>query len=105
MANYLLDKQAGISTQMPDTGAIDKAADYNNYKKQGGGFQQKTENHYHYNNTDPGLKQSVDEMVKSQKETNKFISDPNNRRAYISSDIQKEHEEEQQILSEINTAK
>jgi hypothetical protein len=111
MANYLLDKQAGISTTMPDNGAIDEATDYNNYKKQGGSFQQTVIQ------TDPGIKEGIDSIAKNQKKmaenqermtknqekTNEYISDPKNRRAYISTDIQKNHEEEMAILEEINT--
>ena len=103
MANYLLDKQAGISTQMPDMGAVDRAADYNNYKKNGGSFQQKTENHYHYNQ-ESGQNEEMKRTADGIEELNAHLRDPNNRRAYISSDIQKEHDEEQQILDEINTA-
>lgn len=104
MANYLLDKQAGVANAMPDAGAIDQAADFNNFKRNGGGYN-KTENVTNNYITNQQESESTRQMAEDMHELKNHMKDPSNRRAYISDDIQKEHDEEQQILDEINTMK
>jgi 1,2-phenylacetyl-CoA epoxidase PaaB subunit len=49
------------------------------------------------------MEENQREMTTSQQRLEEYLSDPNNRRAYIINEIQKEHDEEMRILNEINT--
>ncbi|MFW5983511.1 MAG: hypothetical protein ACOCQ4_03335, partial [bacterium] len=93
----------GVATSMPDTGAISKAAEYNNYKRNGGQYTQSQTVTNNNNYTDPELKEGIRVLANDISELKTYLSDPNNRRAYISNDVQKEHDEEMRILDEINT--
>jgi len=98
LANYLLDRQAGIASAVPDASAIQRAADYNNFRKSGLAHQsastQTNVNNY-YSSGDQEVKQLLSEM-------NKKIGNLKHIKAIISHDILEDHEEEMKLLDKMN---
>lgn len=110
MANYLLDVQDGKSavfpsnaTEMPDSGSISQAMDYNAFQRSGGQYSQPVVNNY-YTTSSEQEKENLDntEFAQDIKKLAEFMSDPKNRQAYINYDKQKESESEMNLLNSYN---
>ena len=108
LANFLLDKQAGIDVPFPTTatatpnfGDLSRAVDFNNFQRSGGGFGQSVTNNNTINTTEPSDNASQQILAEFQK-MNEFLADPANRQAYIPYDTLTDFEKEMEYLNRAN---
>lgn len=108
VANFLLDRQAGIpasfpttATATPDFGDVSRAVGFNNFQRSGGQFTQDVTNNNVTNTTAPTDNTSQQILEEFQK-MNEFLSDPVNRQAYINYDKEIESQDEMRYLNDLN---
>jgi hypothetical protein len=99
MAEYLMQNQEGLNPTYPDNASISNAIN------QGYGSSSSTVSHntYSTNNYNTSSSGSNDALLNEIRQMNQFLSDPANRKAYISNDIQKRNDEELNILNQLGT--